>query len=355
MKNIILILLVLTSIISCEPIEVEVQDSSNFNIKAEYIAINEIETEIETFIDIIPKDIAQDSAYSFKYEIQEGEGFLIMESTILSSGQEYKFEGLGFVPRYIGKTNGQHEVNIYIKNNKGLEKEHKLTYQITEPKGFELDIIFNKNENYVNEYTDFVIRINNKGNEELTYKAYFRNIQGELKIFDKNETIAQNELFDLNKEIINGKFKSLVIEEKEIEFIIEASNGVIKSKKIKYNSLLTNFEVTITPTPLRGSFFGAIEFNMLITPPENLIQKIDYYMYFTSSNLGNLSLELSGTEEGVTGASPGFKVNLGSSTFMNGDLEELGIGSPRKGTITFYFNDSNGAKYETSAEVEFYE
>ncbi len=69
--------------------------------------------------------------------------------------------------------------------------------------------------------------------------------------------------------------------------------------------------------------------------------------------LGGLFLKINNLGEEII-TTPAFKVDLGTNHFMNADLRELGIGNARKGTITFFFNDSNGAKHETTADVEFY-
>ncbi len=356
MKKSILILFALSFIISCEPVEVNVKDSFDFQIKSQYLSINKINTEILTFIDIVPNHIVEGTTYTFEYEIQEGEGFYKLENSILSPGQQYEFTDLEIIPKYVAKTEGQHQVKTFLENDKGLRKEHKLAYQIVK-EDFDFTITFEKNENYVNEYTDFILRLDTTKNEEgATYKAYFKNIDGELILLDNEESFRQNDFFEIEGEVIQGRFKSLEVENKEVEFIIESSNGIIKSQKVEYTSLQTDFEVTITPTPLKGNYRYGIEFRMLILPPDNLEQEINYSMYFTSIELGDLYMTIYNFGEEIN-TTPGFEVDLTTeaNNLLGCKLIELGVGSARTGTITLFFKDSNGAKYETTANVEFYD
>ncbi len=229
MKKSTLILFALSFITGCEPIEVNVKDSFDFQIKSEYISSNKIDTEILTFISVIPDYIVEETNYTFEYEIQEGEGFYKLENNILPPGQQYEFNNLEIVPKYVAKTEGQHQINTFLENDKGLRKEHKLAYQIIE-QGFDFTVTFDKNENYINEYTNLILRLDTTKNEEAMYKVYFKNIDGELEILDSEEAINQNEFLDLKSEFIKGRFRSFEVGNKEIEFVIESSNGIAKSQ-----------------------------------------------------------------------------------------------------------------------------
>jgi hypothetical protein len=354
MKRIITFLIILIIVISCEPIEVQVQDSFDFQIKSEYLVVNKIETEIPTILNIIPERIVEDTNYSFSYKIFEGDGFFKLGNTILVPEQEYEIEDLQLDLKYTGEIDGEHKITTTLTDSKGLSKNHLVAYQIEGKTDFDFIVSFDKDENYINEYTDFTLRLDKKGDDELTYKAYFQNIEGELKVTDIQEVIKQNELFNISEGINIGKFKSIEVQDKEIEFVIEASNGIRKSKTISFNSLQTNFEVIITPTPFRGHFSESIQFNILIEQPDDLTQEISYSMYFTSMDLGNLYLKINNFEEEII-TTPGYEVDLGTNPYMNGSLIELGIGSARTGTMTFHFTDSNGAEYKTSVNVEFYD
>ena len=91
MKKSILILFALSFIIGCEPIEINVTDSFDFQIKSQYISTNKIDTEILTSIDIFPNHIVEGTTYTFEYEIQKGEGYYKLENNILSPGQKHEF------------------------------------------------------------------------------------------------------------------------------------------------------------------------------------------------------------------------------------------------------------------------
>jgi hypothetical protein len=351
MKKSILILFALSFIIGCEPIEVNVKDSFDFQIKSQYISINKTDTEILTFIDIFPNHIIEGTTYTFEYEIQEGDGFYTLENLVLSPGQKYEFSDLGIVPKYVAKIEGQHHIQTFIENDKGLRKEHKLSYQIIE-QDFEFSVVFGKNENYINEYTDFILRLNIAKNEEATYKVYFKNIDGELEILDSEETINQNELLDLDSEFIKGRFRSFEVGNQEIEFVIESSNGIIKSQIINFKTLLTDFEVVMTPNPLKVPYRWDMNFTYFIKRPRHLEQEIEYYLYVTSTELGTMGYTINNSDGLI---SQGFEWSIGSGISGRGILKQLGVVSPRTGTVTFHFRDTNGAEFETSVDVEFYD
>ena len=325
-------------------------DSFDFQIKSQYISTNKIDTEILTSIDIFPNHIVEGTTYTFEYEIQKGEGYYKLENNILSPGQKHEFSGLEITPKYIAQTEGQHQIMAFLENDKGLRKEHKLAYQIKK-QDFDFTITLNKNENYVNEFTDFVLRLDTTKNEEAAYKVYFKNIDGELKILETEEVINQNEFLDLNSEFVKGRFRSFEVGSKEIEFVIESSNGIVKSQIINLETLLTDFEVVITPNPLKAPYLWDMNFTYFIKRPDGLKQEIEYYLYFTTLELGKMGLVLN-NDNAVS--SQGFEWPIGSITSGGGILKQLGVVSPRIGTVTFHFRDSNGAKFEISTDVDFY-
>ncbi len=338
-------------IIGCEPIEVTVKDSFDFQIKSQYISINKIDTEILTFIDIFPDHIVEGTIYTFEYEILEGDGFYKLENLVLSPGQKYEFSDLEIVPKYIAKTEGQHQIQTFIENDKGLRKEHKLAYQIIK-EDFEFSVAFDKNENYVNEYTDFILRIDTTKNEEAIYKVYFKNVNGELEILDSEGAISQNEFLDLDNEFMKGRFRSFEVGSLEIEFVIESSNGIVKSQKVEYSSLQTDFEVVMTPNPLKVPYLWDMNFTYFIKRPRHLEQEIEYYLYITSFKLGTMGYTINNGDGLI---SQGFEWNIGSRISGGGILKQLGVVSPRTGTVTFHFRDTNGAEFETTVDVEFYD
>ena len=216
---------------------------------------------------------------------------------------------------------------------------------------FEFEILFDQKENYINEKTPFQIKLKSEGEEELSYLAYFRNMQGEVIIDGQETTFIQNRSFQIEEGITEGTFMGRAEESGDLEFVIEASNGIIKSETIKFTTKLTNFEVIITPEPLSGNYRSDLFFTYQIRRPGNLEQNIEYFLFITVSGFEDLQYRIQGMDEVVF---PGVEASIGNELLNLCYLTQVGYNFPQSGTVTFHYRDSNGAVYEKTIDVDLY-
>jgi len=356
MKKIIILVSVVLSIISCEEIEVDIQnlEKTNFtlttNTDQDTLLINQ---KIELNLSIaIEEPVTEELDFSMKYFDTGVDGKLSINGTEYAQGETINNISNGTTSlSYLGISAGDGSLTFQITASNEVTKEITVPITIKET-DFEFTVLFDKEKNYINESTPFNINIETKGTENLTYKAYFKNVEGELKLDSEDQEIFQNREFNLSTGITFGKFMGTKAQDSDIEFVVEASNGVVKSKIIKFETLLTDFEVVMTPDPLSAPYRRDLSFTYLIKRPDNLEQEIEYYLYITSVGLGDLMYNLSGSEDHI---SQGYEWSIGNRISNGGLLKQLGVVSPRSGVVTFHFRDSNGATYEKSIDVDYYD
>ncbi|WP_438424868.1 hypothetical protein [Aquimarina macrocephali] len=358
MKKIIIFISLVVSILSCEEIEVDTQKANptDFSITAsvnqESLLVNE-KFEFNLFIEAVTP-ITEELNYSLKFFDTGVNGKLSINGIVYQEGESIPGISQGTtVIDYIGNEVGSGNITFQVIASNDLVKSIPVSISIQKT-DFDFEVLFDQSENYINEKTSFNINLKKRGSESLTFKAYFKNIEGEVTLDNQGESILQNRMFDIAEGVTFGNFRGIVPEESEIEFVVEASNGITKSQSVSYKTLLTNFTVLVTPTPLRDGYLSGIDFGILILPPENLTQELNYSLFFTSEGLGDLRLTIRNFGDDTI-TSSGYEVGLDTpvSYSLNGFLQEMGVGSARQGNMTLYFKDSNGATYETTVDVEF--
>ncbi|WP_108867506.1 hypothetical protein [Aquimarina aquimarini] len=241
---------------------------------------------------------------------------------------------------------------VSILSCEELDIEIQETESTTiEQTDFNVVVLFDKQESYVNEYTSFNVNIQKKGNDNLTYKAYFTNVEGELKLPSEEETIIQNREFDISEGITFMEFKGTAIQNNEIEFVVEASNGIRKTQTIKYNTLPTDFEIIINPKKKSVSVWDAAQFSLSIIIPD-VNQNLEYNIYFKGEN-SNAWIEIGNVGSGMT-AVPGQIRPLGtnSHTFIN--IRLIGSLAAIEDTFTIVIIDSNGVERSEKVTVDFF-
>ena len=144
--------------------------------------------------------------------------------------QSYGNIGISYKGTEIGS--GSLTFQVEASNGKIKSIDVPLYIQRTD---FDFEVLFSKTENYVNELTDFSININQNTNENLTYKTYFKNIEGFLRIGD--EEVQSNRMIEVFEGTTYGDFRATKNQNSEIEFVVEASNGISKSKIVSYTFL----------------------------------------------------------------------------------------------------------------------
>ncbi|PKV49220.1 hypothetical protein ATE84_1240 [Aquimarina sp. MAR_2010_214] len=356
MKKIIILVSIALSIISCEELDVDIQnlEKTNFtlttNTDQETLLINQ---SIELNLSItIEEPVTEELNFSMKYFDTGVEGKLSINGVEYAQGEIINNISNGIMSlNYLGTSIGAGNLTFQVTASNEITKEIIVPITVNET-DFEFTVLFDKEKNYINESTPFSIDIKTKGTENLTYKVYFKNVEGEVKLDSEDQEILQNREFNLSEGITFGEYEGTKAQDTDIEFIAEASNGVVKSKVINFETLLTDFEVVMTPDPLSVPYRWDLSFTYFIKRPDNLKQEIEYYLHITSVGLGDLMYIIDGSEDHIP---QGFEWNIGNRISNGGLLKQLGMVSPRKGVVTFHFRDSNGATYEKSINVDYYD
>ncbi|MFC5044409.1 hypothetical protein [Aquimarina hainanensis] len=252
---------------------------------------------------------------------------------------------------YSGTSIGSGSLTFQVTASNGISKNIVIPIDIKKT-DFDFIVLFDKDQNYINERTSFTIKIETQGTEDFSYKAYFKNVEAKINLESEDQAILQNRIFTISEGITFGEYIGLKVQDMDIEFVVEASNGIVKSQVIDFETLLTDFEVTMTPDPLEAPYTWDLDFTYFIKRPNNLEQQIEYYLHITSVELGNLAFSLNGSDDLIP---QGFEWNIGNRISNGGLLKQLGVVSPRTGVVTFHFRDSNGATYEKSINVDYYD
>ena len=353
MKNIILCLCALLIVISCEEIEVKTQELelTDFNIEinstTESVAMNET-IELSLFVDILePKTenlkfsmICYDTGINGVFSVNGvdyADGETIDNISSGNIGISYKGTEIG---------SGSLTFQVEASNGKIKSIDVPLYIQRTD---FDIEVLFSKTENYVNELTDFSININQNTNENLTYKTYFKNIEGFLRIGD--EEVQSNRMIEVFEGTTYGDFRATKNQNSEIEFVVEASNGISKSKRINFNAIPTDFEILINPTPIREYYEFPAYFDIKIVGPENINQVIKYEMAYTTTIGIQTILDLID----IPFAPQESVYSFGTRTFTRAKIFLAGTGEFLPGEITFIITDSNGVRVERTVDLEFWD
>ncbi len=343
------------TIFSCEELEIGIQelDPTDFTIAVnatqESIALNET-TELNLVLDI-EEPITENLTFFLTYFDTGIDGVFSINGVNYSEGETINNIPLGnIVLNYQGTEIGSGNLTFQVTASNGTIKiiDVPLSIQKTD---FDFEILFAKNENFVNEFTDFTTNINQNTDENLTYKAYFKNMEGFLRVGDSE--VQSNEMVEVFNGITFGDFRATKIQDSEIEFVIEASNGIVKKQEVSFNSLPTNFEVIINPTPIRSFFeFNNALFDINIIKPQVSNQLLEYTMVY-DNNIGKaISMKLEDLQD-IDGTNDVY--DFKERTYTRGKIIQLGTPEPISGDITFFFTDSNGIKVTKTVSLEFYD
>ena len=297
--------------------------------------------------------VKQELTFDLSFDSFELNGKLIYDGVeyfnneVITNVPAGKFEAV-----FISEQSGDANLVFTSIASNGIKKEIESKVEIKKT-DFDLEVLFDKAENYVNERTAFSIIVDKKGKENLTYEVYFTNVEGEIELPFNDQTVKQNIPFIVFPGITRGNFKSNKIGSKEIEFVVKASNGATKSKKINYSSLPTNFEVIIDPIPLRTFYKFNVAFDIKIISPDLNDYVLEYDLRYSTDIGKGTRLELidlenpNGTFDNI--------YDFGTRTYTRARISLLGLIEPASGNITFVFTDSNGIKVVKTIPLEFYD
>jgi hypothetical protein len=180
---------------------------------------------------------------------------------------------------------------------------------------------------------------------------------------DQQGEFLYNDEYYLTGEQINGiteenfelEYRANEITNSALEVVITASNGISRTINVDYDSLATDFEVVITPDDMSTFYAFPQVFQIGIIPPDVNDYELEYTMYYeTADGLDTVYLSFNNVD--ISGATlPGVVIDFETNTYLNGNINQLGLLSPRTGDITFYFTDSNGVTNSKTVSVDSYE
>lgn len=356
MKKIIILISIALAITSCEELDVDIQEleKTDFTLTTsateETIVINE---NIEFNLSIgIEEPITENLDFSMIYFDTGISGTLSIDGANYTEGETISNISNGnMVLNYQGETAGSGNLNFQVTASNGIIKNIAIPVTVQDT-DFEFEVLFDKKEGYVNDFTSFNIDIQKMGIENLTYEAYFTNVVGLIKFLDSDREISQNQKFNINEGNSLALFKGTSVQDGEIEFVIKASNGVVKKQKIKYNILPTDFKVIIDPIPIRAFYQFNAFFEINIISPNVKNQSIKYHMRYFTDIGESTSLKLLDIDE------PNGTANLydfKTRNYSRATIDLLGNREPVSGNITFIFTDSNGIEVIKTVPLEFYD
>lgn len=140
MRNIILILTIITLAISCEPIEVEIKDNFNFDTTVLTESTGKINSEIPLLLTIKPDRLIQGINYSFSFVYKEGNGILLLDNQILQANQTYPLENLSNQLKFRGDSKGKYQIDFTIVDDNANEILHTVEYTLYDDNDFSFNV-----------------------------------------------------------------------------------------------------------------------------------------------------------------------------------------------------------------------
>ena len=305
---------------------------------------------IDFDIEKLASELEQDLAYEFKYVKSSLSGNLFIEDNELKEGELLANLSEGKISTvFKANETGNFSLTFLVKASNGKEHEVVVNFLIMKT-NFEFKVYPSKSKNYVNELTRFDFEILSNGTEALNYKLIFRGQQG--KLVRGSDSFMNGSVYNTPGGRFSMEYKAFEINDNPIEFEIEASNGVMKKVVVNFESLPTEFEVTLGSNDLSNFYQFDLSSSFNIIPTEVQNQALTYKFYYETSGLGSTSLTEYNTGKII---GPGEVLDMG--TFREGRfaITQQGGVQPQKGEIKFIFIDSNGVRTEKKASVDWYD
>lgn len=330
----------------------KVVDLNDFQVTVKKSA-NEIyfkeEIAIDFNIEKLANELGQDLTYEFKYVGSSLLGDLLIGDSEFKEGKSLTGLSEGKISVvFKAKEAGDFSLIFLVKASNGKEHEVVANFLVKKT-DFEFKIYPSKSENYVNDLTRFSFEVISNGVESLSYELVFTGQKGEL--VNGGNSFTNGETYNTIGGYFYMDYKALEISNSSLEFEIKASNGVIKKVIVDFESLPTNFEVTLGSDNLSNFYQFDLSSSFSIIPPEVRNQFLEYKFYYETSNLGSTSLIEYNTGKTV---SPGEILDMEAYRSGRFVITQQGAVQPQKGEIKFVFIDSNGVKVEKTATVDWY-
>lgn len=286
MKKAILILGILTTILSCEPLEVEVKDSFNFEVTIQSENTGKINSEIPLKINITPERIIQGTTYTFSFTYIGEKGTLLLGNQILQTNQVYPIEHLSNQLSFVSISKGKHQIDFTIKDSNDNEVYHTVDYNIFDDNSFD----FNAESQSLSvlhlqeiPFNFSLSEIDNGSPEVLTYSLRYEanNLQA---VFLYNE--IEYGPGDIIKNISLGEFRGILKSSdtgtSPITFFITSSSGKTKSvtHQIEFKPIDFDFSISFENDNPTKSEYTIANFSI----DEMFESNQDYEFKYFSSN-----------------------------------------------------------------------
>ena len=263
-----------------------------------------------------------------------------------NNGQSFSIDKGAYQMQYTGLESSIHPIQFILKASNGTSKIVDVDFEVKES-DFNFIIKPSSNSNFVGEKTRFDIDLTHVGGGNTTYEMYFSGPKSEILY---NEVIYKNlDLIPVSIGNSGFEYKGLEISNELINFVVKASNNVVKEQKVNFDSKPTDFVVIPSNDNVSQYFQFDISLNVGIIPPDVVDQFITYKFYFETQDLGDISITEHNTNQVIKA---GELLDLGNYRNLRLSLSQSGNVIQRKGKLILFFIDSNNVKKEVPIQVE---
>lgn len=298
MKKILLLLLTLTTLWSCER-QIDTQSSFPFTVTADYQLDVTINTAYKVSFDITPEQVVSTNVYRVKYRMISGNGsFELANRDEFLEGQSISLKGLEFEAFFNPKSIGEIKVELTFEDQED-EKEVIFLNFTSSNNPFEIEINTVSGNVTVNEAAGFSIRLSNLGEDDaVTYTIKHFISQGKGEIYKVTQTGLQSielgELIPITEGTTN--YEATFIEEgiNTITVEVQDSNGQKISKSLDFAVDVIDFNFSATPERNETNLGSDININFLISEISggNDSYKLSYVIVSGNANIFNNNTQI---------------------------------------------------------------
>ena len=285
-KKIKLLAILVTFLMACEPLEVDVKEVFSFDVTSSHKSINFVSEATETEITILPERKIGETEYLMSYKVLKGKGYFKVGDKILSETQNYKVTDFSTLD-YIGESVADHKIELTVTDNNGQSVSHLLNYKIIEKTDFIFEARVNRESVFFAETIEVFFDIKqakNELNEDINYELSFVQSNARGVLYKEDETISFLEPIDVTSGAFETKFRAFETGAYTLKFSVEASNGFKHTQTVTFNVKRTEFNFTVTPEESRDYVNDKTVFHFNIE--QGGIEDLNYSMRF-SGQKGN--------------------------------------------------------------------
>lgn len=248
MKKLILILTILSIGWSCEPVEVEVQDSFDFKVTTTHKSSGKINSALPIEMDIVPERVIEGTKYEFSYQFKEGQGILQLEDQTVEEGALYPIETLKSQLTYTGVSKGNHSIAIEIKDEHSKVGKHTVKYATFDDNSFTFKAETDTLSVFLGEEIPFTFnldKIDNGSNEVITYDlSYETNNLKTVFVYNQVEYKSGDIIKDISLGNSRGILKSEEVGKSTLKFTVVSSEDETNTIAEKIEFKPSDFDFT---------------------------------------------------------------------------------------------------------------